>query len=447
MLTEQIVDARSSIRRPTRLAAHGDYEKALAAHCEKNDTQAKPVSYAHFCHLWVQRKHQWSDAMALGGPRLANAAAPHKDVDQQLPMATAPFQVASIDHCLAPTLAACDVSGEQGSPWLTILVDAFNSEPLAFVLRFEPPSFVADALVLRDCVDRHGRLPAALYTDGGSDFTSSKLAHCLTELEMSWFKRPVADPRSSAGVERTFLTFATVVCQGCDGFVPDILNRRSVSRDRLPSSGPRRAFQELYEHSEHLLLEVLPNLPRLDGTPPAAIRRAEFEATYGRQGLAQLRDLGLLIKTAVPLSSKGTTCSSGAIRVNNQRYYSTKLNGKTLRLQKLGLRQDPQDSSVLYFAHEGHWHVAKSRQALDNRGREDSAVAYSTPPADPKTVKKQRNDLLRGYAPKPPQDPASGTTSDTDTTTDAPIIPPIELHQIGDLGAIRGLLKKKWGHP
>ena len=447
LLTEQIAQARGDISRPTRLEAHGTYEKALAAHCEEHGTEARPVCYSHFCLLWSQRKHQSGDALALGGLRLANAVAPHKDVDQQLPMATAPFQVASIDHCLAPSLAACDVSGEQGLPWLTILVDAFNDEPLAFVLRFDPPSYAADALVLRDCVDRHGRLPAALYTDGGSDFTSSKLAHCLTELEMSWFKRPVANPRSSSGVERTFLTFATVVCQGCDGFVPDILNRRSVSRDKLPANGPRRAFQELYEHTEHLLMEVLPNLPRLDGIPPAAARRAEFEGTYGLQGLPQSRDLPFLIKTAVPLASTGTSCPSGVIRVNNRRFYSTKLNGKTLRLNKLSLRQDPQDSSVLYFAHEG-WHVAKTRQTLDNRGREDIAVAYSTPPADTQTVKKQRNDMLRGYKPKPaPDEPEIETTSsNADTATETPPTPSIELDQIRDLGSIHGLLQKKWGH-
>lgn len=452
LVIEQIAQGKSSITRPTRRKTHGNYEKLVEAHCLAHDVKARPLSYSQFCEIWAQRKHQYSDAMALGGLRLANAVAPHKDVDQQLPMASRPFQVASIDHCLAPSLAECDVSGEQGLPWVTILLDAFESEPLAFVLRFEAPSFVSDALVLRDCVKRHGRLPAALYTDGGSDFTSGKLAHCLAELEMSWFKRPVADPRSSAAVERTFLTFATTVCQGCDGFMPDILNRRSVSRDKLPANGPRRVFQQLYDHTEHLLLNVLPHLPRLDATPTAAERRAEFEATYGVQGLPQTVDLPFLIKTAVPLASTGKSCPSGAIRVNNRRFYSTTLNGKTLRLSKLNLRQDPQDASVVYFAYEGSWHVAKSRRALDNRGREDSAIAYSPPPVDQEKVKKQRNQMLHGYAPTPPpeqsgaQPPATPpVASDTDMASSPPPDAGIRLDQIPTMGSIHTLLQKKWG--
>ena len=46
-----------------------------------------------------------------------------------------------------------------GRPWLTLLIDAFSRRLLAIVLSFDPPSYRACMLVLRECARRHHRLP------------------------------------------------------------------------------------------------------------------------------------------------------------------------------------------------------------------------------------------------------------------------------------------------
>ena len=443
IITKQLAKDRGSKTRPTRTASHLRYKEAFAEECRQGGREGAPISYGHYCKLWGLRKHNTQDAYGRGGKRLSNAAAPYTDVDAQSSLANTPFQVCSIDHCMAPALTSDPDGGNDGLPWLSILIDHHGREPLAMVMRFEPPSFESDALVLRDCVERHGRLPAALYTDGGPDFTSSKLAQCLAELGMSWFKRPGSTPRASAEVERPFLTFAQSVCQGREGYVPDIVNRRSVSREWLPQNGSRRSFRDLRDHSEHLLMDVLPNLPTLDGSPTARERREEFESTYGRQGIQMDRDLALLVATAVPIETKGKTEPAGAIRCGSKRFYSTALYNVTESCSRLSIRQDPQDRTVLYFALRGSWHVAKSRDSLHNIGTENSVLSDQSSGRPGDDVHVVRQQMLHSDPPKKEAGDVNQDSSPPESVVscEAPLSP-TNPHSIAAIPSMRSAMNK-----
>lgn len=375
LLIDQIKNDKGSTTYISRIESHQNgYQKALEKTAAELGVEEGPIGYSHYCELWKQRRHSVEDAFEKGGSRLANAVAPHGDVDTQLPLATRPLQVAHIDHCLAPVESESVSDGKEGKPWLTILVDDFGPEPIASILRYESPSFETDGLVLRDCLARHGRLPEFIYSDGGSDFTSLMFAGCLAELGIGWFKRPTANPRFGAEVERPFMTFASTVCAGRIGFVPDIVNARAISRNKHPARLDRRSIEDLSYHTEHLLHAVIPNLPGENGEPSVKQRREDFEQIYGKQGVSIERDLRFLVATAPPINLKGKSEPSGAIRIGNKRFYSTALHGRSVSLRRLSPRLEPEDASIIYVFLGKAWVVAKSRDALDNVGRDDRQV-------------------------------------------------------------------------
>ncbi len=373
LLVTCIASARSSGTRPSRLTAFGGYETALKKAAREHSCREHNIHYSMFCKLWKQRDHCTKDAMARGGRRLANAVEPYGDVDTQIVLADGPFQVAHIDHCLAPSYTQ-DGKGATGKPWLTILVDDWQSEPLARVLTKEYPSHRTDLALLRDCVRRHGRLPSTIFSDHGSDFMCRAFIGALAALHVSSLFRPETDPRVGHPIERTFGTFATTVCQGFEGFAFDVPNARAVSKKKHPSLGPKRDLSDLERHIDHLLFEVIPTLKRLDGGDSKLDARTKFEKTYGRQGVPVEADLTFLIVTAPPLKEKGCIEPSGAIRVLDKRFYSAALIDIDVRAHDLSLRLEPEDPTILYFVLDGKWHVAKCRDARKSRGRSDESI-------------------------------------------------------------------------
>lgn len=373
LLSDCVATARRSGKRPTRTAAYGKYEDALKEAARKHRCNEAAVGYSTFCRVWKQRDHCTKDAMARGGRRLANAVEPYGDIDEQTVLADGPFQVAHIDHCLAPSYAK-DESGNEGKPWLTLLVGDWNGEPIARMMTEKYPSHRTDLALLRDCVRRHGRLPHTIFSDHGSDFMGNVFVGALAALGVSSLYRPEANPRVGHRVERTFGTFATTVCQGYEGFAFDIPNSRAISKKKHPSKGPKRDFDELRRHTDHLLFEVIPTLKPLDGGDSKRDARVRFERLYGRQGVSVKTDLKFLIVTAPPLKEKGLVEPSGAIRVLDKRFYSAALIGTSIDKLDTPPRPEPEDPTVLYYALNGKWRVAKSRDARNSRGRSDESI-------------------------------------------------------------------------
>ena len=56
---------------------------------------------------------------------------------------------------------------------MTLLVDAFSRRILAVFVTFDEPSYRSCMMVLRLCVQRHGRLPQIIVVDNGPEFNST----------------------------------------------------------------------------------------------------------------------------------------------------------------------------------------------------------------------------------------------------------------------------------
>lgn len=374
---DQIVYDRSKKKRRSRTQSHLEYEKALEAECERLQEAQAPISYSEYCRLWRERAHNVDDALGVGGRRLANAVAPYGNVDDQRPIAVRPFQVAHVDHCQLPVVCgSTDPEAPRKKPWLTLLIDQWNDEPLACFLRRDPPSSKVDMLLVRECVRRHGRLPEIIISDGGPDFRGDNFSGCLAALGVHWIRRPRTCGRAGATVERPFGTLATTICQGFDGFVPDIKNRRSISASKDPLRGPFRDFTDLAKHAKHVIYDVLPNLVRDDGSASPCERRLYYESIYGESGVVQHLDLKLLIATSVAIKTGTQIEPAGALRLkDDRRFYCPSLVNKWGSAAKFFPHADVEDPTVVYVLVEGRWCVAKHSLAKAMKGRTDESIA------------------------------------------------------------------------
>jgi putative transposase len=159
------------------------------------------------------------------GPRAAAQAAPFC---WELSLTTPrrgdrPFELAHLDHTQLDVELVCSRTGRNlGRPWATFLSDAFSRRLLAVCVAFDPPSYRACMLALRECVRRHQRLPEAIVVDGGPEFASIYFETLLAWYACAKKTRPAGRPRFGS------------VCERLDGS----LNGFWWSRITLPRASP-----------------------------------------------------------------------------------------------------------------------------------------------------------------------------------------------------------------
>ena len=125
------------------------------------------------------------------------------------------FEVGHIDHTPLDVRLVSSLNGTPlGSPWLTLLMDAYSRAVLAFCLSFDAPSRASVLSVLHDCVRRHSRVPDTLVFDQGPEFNSNDVEAALAYLRVSKVERPARKARFGAVVERMFGTTNTAFVHG-----------------------------------------------------------------------------------------------------------------------------------------------------------------------------------------------------------------------------------------
>ena len=90
-----------------------------------------------------------------------------------------------------------------------VLLDGFSRRILAFHLTFDPPSYRTLMMLIRRCVERHGRLPNTLIVDGSKEFRSIYFETLTAAYEIVTKQRPGGKPRYGSLIERMFGTVNT----------------------------------------------------------------------------------------------------------------------------------------------------------------------------------------------------------------------------------------------
>ena len=140
--------------------------------------------------------------------------------------AEAPNAIWQADHYQMDILVVRD-GQPPAKPWLTVIEDDYSRAIAGYFLAFEAPSILHTALALRQAIWRKDDsrwhvcgIPAVLYTDHGSDFTSQHLEQVSADLKI----RPVfslpGQPRGRGRIERFFATIQQMLLCELPGYAP-----------------------------------------------------------------------------------------------------------------------------------------------------------------------------------------------------------------------------------
>ena len=112
-------------------------------------------------------------------------------------------------------------------PWLTVIVDDHSRAVPGYTVFLGDPTALQTALALRQAIWRKTDpawpvcgLPAALYGDHGSDFTSDHMAQVCADVKVQLIHSTPGKPRGRGTVERLFGTITTELLPTLPGHIP-----------------------------------------------------------------------------------------------------------------------------------------------------------------------------------------------------------------------------------
>lgn len=313
---------------------------------------AKPLSKKSF--YGVLDRVGPSLAFQRGGNRTCHAVEPPTDVAMRAFRPERPFELATCDHYLCDQY--CVVLAANGTeyamrPWFTVLRDVCTDYPLAFWLRLGAPSKRSVALILRQCVRLHGRLPEGIVVDSGSDFRSVYLSALAAHCGFNLVFRPVGHPRYGSEAERFFGQYKTLWLAARPGNLVNIKEVRSVSGSHRPEAIATMSLFDMWQ-------DVLTFADWLkgyatDSAPgsPAERMRSGLEK-FGCSGIPTIFDDNFLIATAVD-AGEYTLDPQRGLHIGAFHYWNPAL--VRAERAKIQVRIDPQDPYRIYALVAGTW--------------------------------------------------------------------------------------------
>jgi putative transposase len=120
-----------------------------------------------------------------------------------------------------------DDKGVPVRPWLSVIVDDYSRAIAGYCLSFNAPAAMHTALALPQATWRKSEphwtvcgIPAVLYTDHGSDFTSQHIEQVCAELNIRLVFSLPGKPRGRGRVERFFATVNQRFLSDLPGYAP-----------------------------------------------------------------------------------------------------------------------------------------------------------------------------------------------------------------------------------
>ncbi|BAU65471.1 Integrase catalytic region [Stanieria sp. NIES-3757] len=293
-----------------------------------------------------------------------------------------PFHICHIDHTQSDIELRCSKTGKSlGRPWITFLVDAFSRSILAVYITYDPPSYRSCMMVLRICVQRHGRLPQTIITDNGKEFHSTYFETLLAMFECTLKHRPAAKSRFSGVCERLFGTTNQQLLYNLAGNTQITKKVRLATKSVNPKNlslwniGLLYLYlcewaYEVYETTEH---------PALDGYSP---REAFINGVkqFGNRDLRRIAyDNNFKILT-LPTTSQGKAKvrPGKGVKIEYKDYWHNALRDPEIENNWVDVRYDPFNAGIAYVYVRGQWVECISEYYPLFRGRSEKEIRLAT---------------------------------------------------------------------
>jgi transposase InsO family protein len=365
-----------------RLKQKSVYASWIALKLSCQEQQLLAPSYETF-RLAVHAKGGHDQTLKRVGPRAAYQQEPfYWELELTTPRhGDRPFEIGHVDHTELDIELVCSVTGRNlGRPWLSLLTDAFSRRVLAFYLSFDPPSYRACMMIIRECVRRHGRLPHAFVVDGGSEFGSIYFETLLARYECIKKTRPPAKARFGSVVERLFGTCNTQLIYNLQGNTQIMRNVRQVTKSVNPKQHAVWTLPNLNARLNEYLHDVYDALehPALGQSP-----REAYHAGLAQAGQRQHRLVGydheFLILT-LPTTSSGTAMvlPGRGVKIHHIYYWCDLFRSPEIERQKVPIRYDPFDAGMAFAFVKNQWVQCHSEYYALFRGRSEREIMLAT---------------------------------------------------------------------
>lgn len=331
----------------------------------------------------IEKLNQYDVVLARKGKR---AAYEHETFYWRLDMETPrhgerPFDIAHIDHTQLDIQLGDRLFGIQYErPWLSIMLDAYSRKVLAFWITFDSPSYHSCMMLIKRCVQQHGRIPRVIVMDGGAEFDSVYLETLIAFLKSTKKSRAKSKARFGSVLERFFGTTNTQLIHNLSG------NTQATKTPRtcVPSHDPKAlcawTLQSFTDCFANWITQVYESNPHKSlGTSPAQVFAVGMQ-DYGMRNHKHItynREFELL---CMPTTKAGVAKIDRikGIHLNYQRYWCNEFTAPALAGKKVPVRFDPDNAAHAYAYVHGCWVECISEFAAIFRNRSVKQIEFIT---------------------------------------------------------------------
>ncbi len=353
---------------------------ALVSRCEQ--LGLVPPSGATF-HRAIRSRPKHEQALKRQGHRAAyRYEIPYLELSLTTPRhGERPFEVCHIDHTQLDLELLCSRTGVNlGRPWMTLLVDAFSRRILAVFVTFDEPSYRSCMMVLRLCVQRHGRLPQIIVVDNGPEFRSTWFDTTLARHRITKKLRPPAKARFGSVCERLFGTTNTQFVHNLAGNTKVMRNVRQVTKSVDPKGLACWTLglfyeslcaytYEQYDTSDH---------PALGDNPRAAFTRGlELGGERAHLFVPYDETFRMLMLPTTP-RGKAKVQPGNGVKINYNYYWADEFRNPDIENTRVPVRYDPFDSGTAWARVGKRWLKCTSGYYQTFRGRSEKEIMLAT---------------------------------------------------------------------
>lgn len=286
------------------------------------------------------------------------------------------WQVGAIDHYLADIFLVCVMNTGDiyvMKPWITALIDVCTSSVLAVSISFSSPLRKSVSKVIRECVRRHGRLPAEIIVDRGSDFTSVFFVSLLAHYQVNYSFRPAGHSRFGGEIEGLFNEFMDQwFCQK-QGNTVDYKNARSLDGKLAPS---KKAIIKPYDFLREFnaYLSWRDNKSRGIGFFSAHLAMEKSQNNYPFIGVSIEYNDEFMLASAVESKIYKIDFQRG-IHVGDMWYWHPDIAKVRGKKGKLVVRLDPEHPHIIFALIDKCW-VACASSRINTYSAKDSISQF-----------------------------------------------------------------------
>jgi len=305
---------------------------------------------------YIDLSDQEKIAFDEGGERKKNAVANPSNVKDREMKPMLPFEEGTIDHALAKIkLPLTNQNGVKytARPWVTMLIDIYTGMILSVWASFKAPSKFSCAIAIRNCVRTHGRIPASIVIDRGSDFQSVYFSSMLINYEVSPKSRPVSHSRFGGEVERMIGDFKTQWLVKRPGGFSSVPISRAVSSSHSSDSKAEMEidffWKELLQYVEWRNSSIIGN--SYESPNILFDRESKLFSCVGKKISYENE---FVISTAID-ARKYTVDPVRGIHVNEMHYWHSDLKETANLRKKVEVRIEPENPYRVYARVNNKW--------------------------------------------------------------------------------------------